>query len=168
MAEKISGEDSGGRARWRRCGTTGMYTAAEEMRGRQHMIYGTMEMAKWVGRTANGLRKYRQGTTTEPRGVIVRSDNSGAGATTTDLRIDSICVWRPCVSYHNLNKITRPGLSNPSWARFRIMSSFTPGEAKYRITKGESQPFDARQLRSCLSLRIGNKIDYELFVSISS
>ena len=31
MAEKVSGEDIGGRARWRRCRTTGMDTAAEEM-----------------------------------------------------------------------------------------------------------------------------------------
>ena len=29
---KISGEDSGGQAWWRRCGTTGIDTAAEEMR----------------------------------------------------------------------------------------------------------------------------------------
>ena len=29
---KVSGEDSGGQAWWRRCGTTGIDTAAEEMR----------------------------------------------------------------------------------------------------------------------------------------
>ena len=32
MTDKVSGEDSGGRARWRRCATTGVDTAAEEMR----------------------------------------------------------------------------------------------------------------------------------------
>ena len=32
MADKFRGEDSGGRKRWRRCGTTWMDTAAEEMR----------------------------------------------------------------------------------------------------------------------------------------
>ena len=32
MSDKVSGEDSGVRAQWRRCGTTGMDTAAEEMR----------------------------------------------------------------------------------------------------------------------------------------
>ena len=32
MADKISSEDSGGRACWQRCGTTGMDTAVEEMR----------------------------------------------------------------------------------------------------------------------------------------
>ena len=30
-ADEVGGEYSGGRARWRRCGTTGMYTAVEEM-----------------------------------------------------------------------------------------------------------------------------------------
>ena len=32
MSDKVSGKDSGGRARWRIYGTTGMGTAAEEMR----------------------------------------------------------------------------------------------------------------------------------------
>ena len=32
MADKVSGADSGGRARWWRCGTIGIDTAAEEMR----------------------------------------------------------------------------------------------------------------------------------------
>ena len=32
MADKVIGEDRGGRAWWRRCGTTGMDMAAEEMR----------------------------------------------------------------------------------------------------------------------------------------
>ena len=32
MADKVSGKDSGGIARWRRCGTIGIDTAAEEMR----------------------------------------------------------------------------------------------------------------------------------------
>ena len=31
MADKVSGEDIRGREWWRRCGTTGMDTAAEEM-----------------------------------------------------------------------------------------------------------------------------------------
>ena len=32
ISDKVGGEDSGGRARRRRCGTTGMNTAAEEIR----------------------------------------------------------------------------------------------------------------------------------------
>ena len=32
MVDKVSGEDGGGRARWQRCGTTGMDTEVEEMR----------------------------------------------------------------------------------------------------------------------------------------
>ena len=31
MVDKVSSEDGGGRAQWRRCGTTGIHTAAEEM-----------------------------------------------------------------------------------------------------------------------------------------
>ena len=31
MADKVISEDSVGRARWRRCRTTGMYMAEEEM-----------------------------------------------------------------------------------------------------------------------------------------
>ena len=31
MEDKVSSEDSGGQARWRRCGTTGMYMAADDM-----------------------------------------------------------------------------------------------------------------------------------------
>ena len=31
MADKVIGEESGGRARWRRCRTTGMDIAADEM-----------------------------------------------------------------------------------------------------------------------------------------
>ena len=32
MADKVSGEESGGRERWRRCGAIGIDKAAEEMR----------------------------------------------------------------------------------------------------------------------------------------
>ena len=32
MSDKVGGEDSGRRARWRRCRTTGIDTAVEEMR----------------------------------------------------------------------------------------------------------------------------------------
>ena len=32
MADNVSGEDSGGQTRWRRCGTIGMDTEAENMR----------------------------------------------------------------------------------------------------------------------------------------
>ena len=40
MAEKVRGEDSSGRELWRRCGTTGMYTAAEEMQDRKIRYVG--------------------------------------------------------------------------------------------------------------------------------
>ena len=59
MEDKIGGEESGGRERWRRCGKIGMDLEVEEMWdgkrrdvGRQQKICGTTEMAKWVGRTA--------------------------------------------------------------------------------------------------------------------
>ena len=50
------------------------------------------------------LGKYRQETTTNLR-AYRRSDKFGVGAT-TDLHVDSGCIWRLCVSYFNLNKIT--------------------------------------------------------------
>ena len=56
MEEKVSGEDSGGRAKWRRCRITGMDTAAEEMwdgnRG---------DVEQWIWRNGlEGRRRTRQ------------------------------------------------------------------------------------------------------------
>ena len=53
----------------------------------------------------NGLGKYRQRSATNLR-VYCRYDNLGMGVT-TDLHANSGCIWRLCVSYCNLNKITR-------------------------------------------------------------
>ena len=50
------------------------------------------------------LGKYRQGNTANLR-AYRRSDNLGVGVT-TDLHGDLGCIWRLCVSYCNLNKIT--------------------------------------------------------------
>ena len=77
--------------RWRRFGT-----ATEEI-----WYDGDGEMG-W--KNGDGLGKYRQGTTTNLR-AYRRSDNLGVGAT-TDLHGDLGCIWRLCVSYCNLNKIT--------------------------------------------------------------
>ena len=56
-------------------------------------------------KNGDGLGKYQQGTTTNLRAYRC-SDKLGMGAT-TDLHINSGCIWRLCVSYCNLNKITR-------------------------------------------------------------
>ena len=68
---------------------------------RQLKRCGMTDMVKWVGRSAtdwanidrDNLRAYR------------RSDNLGTGAM-IDLHSDLLCIWRLCVSYCNLNKIT--------------------------------------------------------------
>ena len=62
MADKISGEYSGGRAQWRRCRTTGIDTAVEEM------WYGNR---RYVGRRIwrNGLEEWRR------TGEIFTGDN---------------------------------------------------------------------------------------------
>ena len=53
MADNISDEESGGRAWWQRCGTTGMDTAVEEMR------YGNRrDVGRWI--CQNGLEERRQ------------------------------------------------------------------------------------------------------------
>ena len=84
----------------------------------------------------DGLGKYLQGTTTNLRAYCF-SNNLGLGAT-TDLHGDSGCIWRLCVSYFNLNKITR-WFKYPSWRFDNVI--IHPRKAKYRITKGESQLF---------------------------
>ena len=137
--------------------------------GRQKKRCGTTTEDMWddgdgkVGwNNGYGLGKYKQGTTTNLR-AYCHFDNLGVGDT-TDLHRDWGCIWRLCVSYCNLNEITR-WFKYLSWRFDDVI--IHPGKAKYRITKGESQLF-SRQLQSCLSLCTRNKIDYELFVSISS
>ena len=96
---KTAADDHGGRdavqqvlIRWqRRCGT-----ATEEM-----WDDGDGEMGS---KNDNGLGKYRQGTTTKLR-AYRRSYKLGARAT-TDLHGNLGCIWRLCVSYCNLDKIT--------------------------------------------------------------
>ena len=113
--------------RWRRrCGTE-----TEEMWDDRDDEMG------W--KNGNGLGKYRQGTTTNLRAYF-RSNNLGVGEM-TDLHGDSGCIWRLCVSYCNINKITRL-FKYPSW-RFKNVI-IHPGKAKYRTTKGESQIFGAK------------------------
>ena len=64
---------------------------------------------------SDGLGKYRQGTTTNLR-AYRPSDNLGVGAM-TDLNGDSGFVWRLCVSYCNLNKITQRHAIGAEWQR---------------------------------------------------
>ena len=52
----------------------------------------------------DGLGKYQQVTTISLR-AYCRYDNSGVGAT-MNLHGDLRCIWRLCVLYFNLNKIT--------------------------------------------------------------
>ena len=113
-------------------------------------------------KNGDGMGKHRQGTTTNMRAYRI-SDDLGVGAT-TDLHGDLVCIWILCVSYCNINKITR-WFNYPFWRFDNVI--IHPGKAKYSITKGESQLF-ARQLQSCLSLRTRNKIYHEIFVSILS
>ena len=55
-------------------------------------------------KNGNGLGKHLLGMTTNLR-AYRPSNNIGMGAT-TELHNDSGCIWRLCVSYCNLNKIT--------------------------------------------------------------
>ena len=87
-------------------------------------------------KNSDRLSKYRQGTTTNLR-AYSRSNNLGVGMM-TDLHSDSGCIWILSVSYCNLNKITLL-FKYPSWRFNNIITH--PGNAKYRITKGESQLF---------------------------
>ena len=89
-------------------------------------------------KNCEGLRKYQQGKTTNLR-AYCRSDNLGVGAT-KDLHGDSGCIWRLCISYCNLNKITRR-LKYSSWRFDNVI--IHPGKAKYRITKRDIQLFCA-------------------------
>ena len=98
-----------------------MKTAADENGGgdagqqgwiRRRRICGTATEDMWddgygeMGwKNSDGLGKYQQGTTTNLR-AYRRSDTLGVGAT-EDLHRDSGYIWRLCVSYFNLNKITR-------------------------------------------------------------
>ena len=50
MSDKVSGEDSGGRALEEMQDNRDGYVGGGDV-GRQHMRCGTTEMAKWVGRT---------------------------------------------------------------------------------------------------------------------
>ena len=90
-------------------------------------------------KNGNRLGKYRQGTTTNLK-AYRRSGNLGVGAT-TDLRIDLGYIWRLCVSYCNLNEITR-WFKYPFWRLDNVINH--PVKAKYRMTKGESQFFGAK------------------------
>ena len=62
-------------------------------------VYGEMG---W--KDGDGLGKYRQGTTTNLRAY--RHSNKLGVRDTVDLHGDLGCIWRLCVSYCNLNKIT--------------------------------------------------------------
>ena len=103
MAEKVSEEDNGGRARWQICGTTGIDMTVKEM---QDVNKRDVKQRRWE----NGLEeqrrtgKYQQETTTNLR-MYRRSNTLGVRAT-ADLHDDSVCIWILCVSYCNLNKIT--------------------------------------------------------------
>ena len=87
-------------------------------------------------KNVDGLGKYQQGTKTNLRAYRC-SDNLGAGAT-TDLHGYSGCIWRLCVSYCNLHKITR-WFKYPSWRFDNVI--IHPRKAKYHITKCERQLF---------------------------
>ena len=125
-ADEHGGGDAGQQVlirRWRRCGT-----ATEDM---WDDGYGEMG---W--NNGNGLGKYLQGTTTNLR-AYRHSDNLGVGAT-MDLHVYSGFIWRLCVLYCNLNKITRC-FKYPSWSFDNVI--IHPGRSKNRITKGERKYF---------------------------
>ena len=93
-ADKHGGGDAGQQKwimRWKIC-----RTATEEM-----WDDGDGEMG-W--KNGDRLGKYQQGTTTNLR-AYCRFVNLGVKAT-TDLHGDLGCIWRLCVSYFNLSKIT--------------------------------------------------------------
>ena len=81
-------------------------------------------------KNGNRLGKYQQGTTTNLRAYYF-PDKLGVGAT-RDLQRDLGCIWRLCVSYFNLDKITC-WFKYPSWRFDNVI--IHPGKAKYRITK---------------------------------
>ena len=93
--------------------------------------------------------------------VYCRSNNLGVRAT-IDLYDDLGYIRILCVSYCNLNKITR-WFKYPYWRFNNVI--IHPGKAKYGITKGESQSFVCK-LQSCLSLRTRNKTDHEIVFNI--
>ena len=70
MADNISGEDSGGRAQWRSCGTTEMDVAVEEMRDGNRRYVGQqrwlneLEERRWNG-------KILTGNDYQPEGVLL-------------------------------------------------------------------------------------------------
>ena len=74
MADKISGEDSGRQAWWRRCGTTGMDTGVEEMQDVNRRDVGPQIWKK-------GLEEQRRtsqiltGNNCRPKGVLLLRDN---------------------------------------------------------------------------------------------
>ena len=53
----------------------------------------------------DGMVKNQQGNTTNLR-AYRRSNNLGVGAR-TDLHGNFVFIWRLCISFYNLNKITR-------------------------------------------------------------
>ena len=108
------------------------------------------------------LGKYQQGTTTNLRAY--RFSNNLGVRLTTDPHIDSGCIWRLCISYCNLNKIT--GWFKYSSLRFDNII-IQPGKSKYLIKKMEAN-FYALQMKSCLIFSTRNNMYYELFVLISS
>ena len=63
---------------------------------------GNSEMG-W--KDGDGVGKYQQRTTTNLMAYSFY-DNLGVGAT-TDLHGDLGCIWRLCISYYNIDKITR-------------------------------------------------------------
>ena len=79
------------------------------------------------------LGKYRKGTTTNLREY--RCYGTLVVGVTTDLHGNSGCIWRLCVSYCNINKITR-WFKYPSWRFDNVV--IHPRKAKYRITIGDS------------------------------
>ena len=99
MVETAADENYGvdaGQQEWirrrRRCGT-----ASDEMWDDRY--------SEMVWKDSDRLDKYQQGTTTNMR-AYRRSDDLGVGET-TDLHGDLGCILRLCISYCNLNKITR-------------------------------------------------------------
>ena len=67
MADKVSGEESRGRAWWRRYGTTGMDTAAEEMRygNRKDVVQqiwkNVLEEQQWTEQMSTGNNYQSEG-----------------------------------------------------------------------------------------------------------
>ena len=76
LADKISGEDSGGRAHWRICGTTGMYMVVEEMWDSNRRYVGQY---RWRNRLEE---RRRTGQILIGNDYHRRSDNLGVGETT--------------------------------------------------------------------------------------